>query len=165
MKRNHYYLTFPPFELIEVGFNKSELYKLSQICSDQFIKFHIYWDQYETPQFCFKKGDPIIEFNSSPGSFYRDFVTWVLRVTGVKAYRVIHMGGMINVLFDHASTEVNPQKNFSDYDFSGFYPYTKVYPDGRTRNFWNISPGLKSPLTEVIPDNPVLHRPNTYRHD
>ena len=136
--RTHYELSFYHDELVSVGFDASDLVRLYRTTNDTQVKFQVYWDNDGEPHFHFQKGQNILRTNSSPGNFYHSFVTWCYHKTGIKGYRVIHLGNRVNLLFGHLQDNVNPLHMFPEYDFTGFSPNLKKYQDGSSLLHWKM---------------------------
>ena len=136
--RTHYEMSFFHDELVNVGFNPTDLIRLHRITGDHQVKFRVYWDKNNEPHFHYEKGHQSLKNSKEYGTFYYDFVTWSFNKTKVKGYRVIHFRNRINLLFGHNQDNVNPVHMFPDYDFTGFQPHLKKHPDGSSFLHWGI---------------------------
>ena len=163
--RSNHTLSFHHTELLSVGFNATDLHRLSITTQRTQVKFQVSWDKSNNPHFNYQKGFDALLDKYSGHKLYHSFVKWCFNKTGIKGYRVIHNGIFINLLFNHSDANVDPFLSVPEYDFTGFTASTKVHQDGKVLLNLNLN---TNNFRETVPNNPAIVRirrapENSYR--
>ena len=173
-QNSHYELRFWHNELINNGFNKSDINDLYAITKTKPIKFKIDWDKTNQPHFIFHSGSLTIDPFSPPGSFYLSFLLWLYNKTtaddskGLKVYRIIHYWDQLVAVFDSSEVDINPDVALPHYDFNGFQRRLKLTSSTNkkyqsTKYFYTLSPDRSSKDHQA--PNPASRRPVLATHE